>query len=147
MHLHASGLDATFGQPLLSNYAADVVCEDKVGLQDGQGLGMGVGAGLMDDDVQRSAVILDAGHLHVLLKEKEREGERKNKMRRRELDRRGSCIHQQLEWWQNEEKKVLNLHLIYFFCQVLMSSIAHTLVRKHCSKCVRETEEGHVAGG
>lgn len=51
LHLHAPGLDATFGQPLLGDDAAYVVGEDEVGLQDGQGLGMGVGAGLMDDNV------------------------------------------------------------------------------------------------
>lgn len=43
-----------------------MVGEDEVGLQDGQRLGVRVGAGLVDDDVQRSAVVLHAGHLHVL---------------------------------------------------------------------------------
>lgn len=66
LHLHAPGLDATLGQPLLGDDATDVVGEDEVGLQDGQRLGVGVGAGLMDDDVQCPAVVLDARHLHVL---------------------------------------------------------------------------------
>lgn len=70
LHLHAPGLDAALGQPLLGDDAADVVGEDEVGLQDGQGLGVGVGAGLVDDDVQRSAVVLHPGHLHVLQQER-----------------------------------------------------------------------------
>lgn len=69
LHLHAPGLDATFGQPLLGDDAADVVSEDEVGLQNGQWLGVGVGAGLMDDDVQCSAVVFNTRHLHVLLPE------------------------------------------------------------------------------
>lgn len=68
LHLHAPGLDATLRQPLLCDDAADVVGEDEVGLQDGQGLGVRVGTGLMDDDVQRAAVVLNTGHLHVLLR-------------------------------------------------------------------------------
>lgn len=74
LHFHASGLDATLGQPLLGDDAADVVSEDEVGLQDGQGLGMGVGAGLVDDDVQCSAVVLNARNLHVLLREGTKSG-------------------------------------------------------------------------
>lgn len=69
LHLHAPGLDATFGQPLLSDYAADMIGKDEVSLQDGQRLGVGVGAGFMDDNVQRSAVVLNTRHLHVLFKE------------------------------------------------------------------------------
>lgn len=51
-------LDASLCQPLLCNDAADVVGEDEVGLQDGQRLGVRVGAGLVDDDVQGPAVVL-----------------------------------------------------------------------------------------
>lgn len=79
MHLHASGLDATLRQSLLGDDAADVVGEDEVGLQNGQGLGVGVGAGLVNDDIQRSAVVLNARHLHVLLRELGREREGGNK--------------------------------------------------------------------
>lgn len=43
-----------------------MVGEDEVGLQDGQRLGVRVGAGLVDDDVERPAVVLHARHLHVL---------------------------------------------------------------------------------
>lgn len=68
LHLHAPGLDATLRQPLLCDDAADVVGEDEVCLQDGQGLGVRVGAGFMDDDVQCSAVVLYTRHLHVLLR-------------------------------------------------------------------------------
>lgn len=66
LHLHAAGLDATLGEPLLGDDAADVVGEDEVGLQDGQRLGVRVGAGLVDDDVERPAVVLHTRHLHVL---------------------------------------------------------------------------------
>lgn len=59
-----------------------MVSKDEVGLQDGQGLGMWVGAGLMDDDVQRSAVVLNTRNLHVLLtKGGEEQGKRRNKNR------------------------------------------------------------------
>lgn len=90
LHLHAPGLDATLCQPLLCDNAADVVGEDEVGLQDGQGFGVWVGAGLMDDYVQCSAVVLNTRHLHVLLREGEGgegEGERRNKKWRRLLER------------------------------------------------------------
>lgn len=60
LHLHLPRLDASLCQPLLCNDAADVVGKDEVGLQDGQRLGMWVGAGLMNDDVQGPAVILNA---------------------------------------------------------------------------------------
>lgn len=66
LHLHAAGLDATLGEPLLGDDAADVVGKDEVGLKDGQRLGVRVGAGLVDDDVERPAVVLHARHLHVL---------------------------------------------------------------------------------
>lgn len=51
-----------------------MVGEDEVGLQDGQGFGVGIGAGLMDDDVQRSAVVFNTRHLHVLLPDGGRKG-------------------------------------------------------------------------
>lgn len=66
LHLHAPGLDAALGQPLLGNDAADVVREDEGGLEDGEGLGVGAGCRLVDDDIQGTAVILHSGHLHVL---------------------------------------------------------------------------------
>lgn len=95
LHLHASGLDATFGQPLLGDDAADVVGEDEVGLQDGQGLGVGVGAGLVDDDVQCSAVVLNARYLHVLLREGTKSG----------LERHNSKGERQREVKREEEKQ------------------------------------------
>lgn len=66
LHLHSPGLNATFGQPLFGDDASYVVSKDEVGLQDGHGFGMWVGAGLMDDNIQCSAVVLDTRHLHVL---------------------------------------------------------------------------------
>lgn len=86
LHFHAPRLDATFGQPLLCNYAANVVCKDEVGLQDGQGFGVWVRAGLMDDYVQCPAVVLYAGHLHVLFREGETK-RRENQKRQKGLDR------------------------------------------------------------
>lgn len=38
LHLHAPRLDAALGQALLGDDAADVVREDKGGLEDGEGL-------------------------------------------------------------------------------------------------------------
>lgn len=66
LHLHTPGLDAALGQPLLGNNAADVVREDEGGLEDGEGLGVGAGCRLVDDDIQGTAVVLHSGHLHVL---------------------------------------------------------------------------------
>lgn len=50
-----------------------MVSKDEVGLQDGQRLGVGVGAGFMNDDVQGPAVVLNARHLHVLVQRERRE--------------------------------------------------------------------------
>lgn len=38
LHFGAPSLDAPFGQALLGNDAANVICKDKRGLQDGEGL-------------------------------------------------------------------------------------------------------------
>lgn len=73
LHLHASRLDAALGQALLGDDAADVVREDEGGLQDGEGLGMGAGCRLVDGDIQGAAVVLHAGHLHVLRGEEAKE--------------------------------------------------------------------------
>lgn len=51
LHLHAPRLDAALGQALLGNDAADVVREDKGGLEDGEGLGVGAGGRLVDGDI------------------------------------------------------------------------------------------------
>lgn len=78
-----------------------MVGEDEIGLQDGQGLGMGVGAGLMDDDIQRSAVVLNSGHLHVLLREggtKSWGDIREIKQQEREIERNGKEIGKQRKW-------------------------------------------------
>lgn len=69
LHLHAPGLDAALGQALLGDDAADVVREDEGGLEDGEGLGVGAGRGLVDGDVQGAAVVLHTCHLHVLPRE------------------------------------------------------------------------------
>lgn len=67
LHFHASSLNATLGESLLGDDAADVIGEDEVGLQDWQGLGVRVGARFMNNNIQSSAVVLDTRHLHVLL--------------------------------------------------------------------------------
>lgn len=57
LHFHAPGLDAALGQSLFGDDAANVICEDEVGLQDWDRLGVRVRRGLVNDDVQSPAVI------------------------------------------------------------------------------------------
>lgn len=113
LHLHAPSLDASLGQPLLGDDAADVVGEDEVGLQDGKGLGVRVGARLVDDDVQRSAVVLNTRHLHVLLgrrrgrvRETEGERERENERQRekKEIKRGKEDMGNRIEGIREREK-------------------------------------------
>lgn len=51
-----------------------MVREYEGGLEDWEGFGVGAGCRLVDGDVQGAAVILHAGHLHVLQEKGQKKG-------------------------------------------------------------------------